>query len=418
MPLAFITSLSRLLTRQKTIFFASSALSRLAWAGMIVYLASSLDADEYGEFSFWAITAGSLSAVIFGGFANSFAYEQSRTQQQLGHTTSPIVYAAYAGLYFFVFFGTASAILYTAALEIDLKGGALVGGLATSLVLSNLAISHLCALRFFLVASLSAALGPVLFISLSLCCSDGTSERVIIFSAISNLVSFTPVLLTAIGQSKKGNCYIAQARDILFLHGRSIRVSLANLPVQGSLLALAAVLMANQGAATFAQYGLANQLIGVLLFIPTALAPIFLTQLPQWETSRSIGHILRKWCGLLFLVTLAPIVPIFVAISFRPNWIDEIFLTSAWTGIVATIAAAFIASRSPFAWLNQARNNISAEWSAAFVSCCTILIAVVFIDMGSSEEAMIVRLIAGALSLFASVVIFCAYRWPSEKMPD
>lgn len=418
MILTFVHALPRLLAQKKFLFFASSFFSRVAWAGMIVYLATALAADEYGEFSFWTITAGSLSAVIFGGFANSFAYEQSRVQLQSGPPTSPIVYATYVGLCFFVFFGVAAAFLYSVSLEIDLRRGALVGGLATSLTLSSLAVSHMCALRLFNIASVCAALGPVIFILLSFLYSDGTSERILIFSIIGNVVSFTPALFAARGQWQQSGGHFAQARGMMRLHVRSLGVSLANLPVQGSLLVLAAALMADQGAATFAQYGLANQLIGVLLFIPTALAPIFLAQLPQWETSTSRYRVLWIWSGLLFLIMIASTIPIVSAITITPDWIDPIFLTAASTGLIATTVAALVASRSPFAWLNQAKNNTGAEWAAALVTCCTILALVLFIDMDSAESAMNIRVIAAFLSLFASFAAFYFYLRRSERGPD
>lgn len=402
--------LSRLLAKKKSIFFISSTLSRLTWAGMVVYLASSLGADEYGNFSFWSIIAASLSGVAFGGLANAFAYEQSRKILDSEYTTNPLVYGLYTSLSFFLFFAVAAVVLYGSSPELAVRGGGLVGGLAASLVLSTLAISQLCALGHFLTASLCAALGPACFISLSLLHSDGTAELITLYSIFGNVISFTPALLVAGRPTNfRVGCFV-QFREFFLLHVRSLAVGLANLPLQGALLILAATLMASQGAVVFAKYGLANQLFGVLLFIPSALAPVFLAQLPQWERTDSSSRHVLIWSVLLFLSALLPTIPMLVAVLLQPSWIDPIFLSAAGTGFIATFAAAFVAARSPFAWLNQAGRNIVAEWATSGVTCATIFVAVAFVGVGSAEMTMTIRLSSVALALLASIALHLRHK--------
>ncbi len=370
--------------------------SRVAWALVAFYLVVVLSPDEFGRYSFAQITAGLAMQVVIGVLPNLLSSRMARSGLQASSRLLLI------------------ATLYAAVVASLLS---VVGALTDILQLTNFGPTTLLAIGAWIFGSFVAAiqvgyalafgqygraalvglLQPGLYLALILGLHTSNGELVALYAALAaGLPALFFLGITVATNRSPREPALHTLREVLHDHRDSVGLNLAAIPTAVALWLMLNLLSVGDPV-QLARYGLANQMFGLFLFLPAALAGVAIPRLTRGDRAYRTRATWLMAGGFLAISVLAGAASLLVVVL---PFVPALLVDSRYEIAIALITGGFFAARSPLAWINQIDRNRTAE-TLALLAHAAVLFSFVVLPP-DSVLAFAVRLAAAIVSLSLS----------------
>lgn len=378
--------------------------SRLCLALTTVYLATALSPHEFGQYAFVQITAGLTMQGVFGAFSNVISARMARAESPGALYLVPAL--LFGGLLALasVAVGLASDALSLTSLSRETI--AITGFWMFALFAASIQLGQLLARGRYRIAGALALLQPVSYILLIVLFPTGKGEVAALYAAIAAIVpSAGAIAASALRRRLGAHNLLTNIREVARDYRQSVSMNLASLPLSIMLwLTLNAVAEGDQ--VQLASYGIANQVIGLFMFLPASLAGVAIPQLARsdysgreqlaWRASAAFLGLSVLGAGVIFVLLGSPLVP--------PSLNDY-----RYDAAIGVVVAGFMAARAPLAWINQIDRASGLE-AASLLIYAAVLALYILVSPLTSMAALVIRLAASVASLLLSVWLFRAAR--------